>query len=104
MWNKIKFNAQNIVAETARSVLIKMPNKSDFADFKFWHPKKLVRHEGGKGYFLSFSFTHDFKFKLFRNGKNYRANEIVAEQVLSADDMKVAFYNDFFNNDTADEY
>ena len=87
-WHKINFNAQNIEAETASSVLIKMENKSQFKDFKFWHSKKLVRCVGGKGYFMTFSFTDEFNFKLFKNGKGrYNAKDKIAEIELSADEM-----------------
>jgi hypothetical protein len=88
MWKKIFFNSLNIEAETEKSILIKMPNKSNYSGYKFWHPKKLVRKEGGKGYHLSFSFTDDFKFKIFKNGKGkYNYKNIIDEVELSSDEM-----------------
>lgn len=81
-WETISVNKNNIEYETCESVLIKMPNKSAYAGFKFWHPKKLVRD---KGYFCTISFTGEFVFKLFK------FKDIIAYKEIDALEMKEAF-------------
>ena len=88
MWHKVYFNSQNIEQETAKATLIKMPNKSKYAGYKFWHPAKLVRAEGGKGYHMSFSFAEDFEFTLRKYGQN---RQITAEEVIGYAEMLEAF-------------
>lgn len=87
MWERINFNAQNIERETERATLIKMPKKSKYEGWAFWHPSKLVRDEGGKGYHKSFSFSDSWEFKLFKQYKNGKG----PEQIISIEDMKETF-------------
>lgn len=86
MWKNLKFNKQNIEHETLKAILIKMPNNSEYKGYKFWHPSKLVRTMNkGNGYWLTFGYTDEFVFKLFK-GKN---NQIIKH--ISAEEMEVAF-------------
>ena len=98
VWNKIFFNAQSIQGETSSSVLIKMPNNSQYKGWCFWHPQKLVREQGGKGYHLSFSFTSEWEFciKLYGHGK-YNKMDVIREITIDADEMK-GIYNVVDNN------
>lgn len=88
MWHKVYFNSQNIEHDTAKAVLIKMPSKSEYAGYKFWHPTKLVREEGGKGYHMSFSFTEKFQFVIRKYGQN---RQVTAEKIIGWDEMLEAF-------------
>ena len=87
MWDKMMFNAQNLETETSKATLINMPKKSKYEGWSFWHPSKLIRIEGGKGYHLSFSFSDTWEFKLFKKYKNGKG----PEQVISIAEMKEAF-------------
>lgn len=92
MWHKIFFNAQSIQSETDSSVLIKMPNNSQYKGYVFWHPIKCVRTQGGKGYHKTFSFTDDWLFtlKLYGKGKSNRF-DVIKEVELTADKMMEVF-------------
>ena len=88
MWHKVCFNSQNIEHDTAKAVLIKMPNKSEYVGYKFWHPTRLVREEGGKGYHMSFSFTEEFQFTIRKYGQN---RQVTAEKIIGWDEMLESF-------------
>lgn len=91
-WDKIFINSQNIKAESERAYLIQMPNKSSYKGWAFWHPKKLVREQGGKGYFITFSFTDDFIFKAVLYGKGkYNRMSVIRSEDISANEMKEIF-------------
>ena len=91
MWQSININSQNIQAKTERATLIKMPNKSIYKDFVFWHPSKLIR-SGRHSSALSLSFTEDFTFNLFKNGKGKtNFNKKIAEKSLTADEFSSIF-------------
>ena len=48
-------NSNSIQHETDKAVLIKVPGE----ELKFWHPKKMTRTSGKKGYLLSVWFPND---------------------------------------------
>lgn len=91
-WDKIFINSQNIKSESSSSYLIQMPNKSSYKGWAFWHPKKLVREQGGKGYHISFSFTDEFIFKVILYGRGkYNRMSVIRSEDISADEMKEIF-------------
>lgn len=96
-WHKLKFNTQQIEYETDKAVLIKMPMKSRFKGWAFWHPSKLVRDAGGNGYFATFSYTDDWQFKLVRVNRNNKAT-----MLADSEDMEIAF--EAQQPDTRDSY
>lgn len=90
-WKNINVNNQNIEVETSKSVLIKMPNNSDYKGYKFWHPAKLVR-SGRNSNAVSLGYTDEFTFKLkkYGNGK-YNRNEVIDEVEIDAEEFEIAF-------------
>ena len=91
MWKNLNINKQNIETETAKAVLIKMPKKSRYDGYKFWHPSKLVRN-GRHSNAVSVGYTDDFTFKLkkFGNGK-YNKFDVLDEIEISAEQFEQAF-------------
>lgn len=92
MWRKINFNMQNIELITEKAVLIKMPNKSAYKGMTFWHPAKLIREEGHKGYLMSLSYTDEFEFRLYKKREH--------KKTISAKEMEEAFNNPQLNDET----
>ena len=91
MWKNIEINVQNIETDTGKATLIKMPNKSEYAGYKFWHPSKLVRY-GSNSYARSISYTDEFTFKLFKNGKGkYNKFDVIDEIEISVEEFEEAF-------------
>lgn len=90
-WKNLNINKQNIELQTARAVLIKMPNNGNYKGYKFWHPAKCVRN-GRNSNAVSLGYTDNFTFKLFKNGKgNNNKFEKVDEIILSTEGLEEAF-------------
>ena len=89
MWNNIEINIQNIEIDTGNAVLIKMPNKSKYAGYKFWHPSKLIRY-GLNSNSVSIGYTNEFVFKLFKNGKHNKF-EVIDEIEIDVEEFEEAF-------------
>lgn len=100
MWKVININKSNVEYETAKATLIKMPNKSTYKNYMFWHPSKLIRsgiHEAS----LTLSYTDDFEFKIFKQGKGkYNKYEVLDEKIIGALELEDAFevLNDNINS------
>lgn len=82
-WLKVKANSNLIQAETDRAVLIKLPK----TELCFWHPSKLVKYSGKKGYKITISYTDGWKFIAKRTSQKTKAileeREIPAEKFPS---------------------
>ena len=91
MWKNIEINLQNIETDTGKTALIKMPNKSKYVGYKFWHPSKLVRY-GSNSYARSLGYTDNFKFKLFKNGNGkYNKFDVIDEIEINVEEFEEAF-------------
>lgn len=91
MWKNININRQNIEAQTAKAVLFKMPHKSRYDGFVFWHSAKLVR-DGRHSNAVSIGYTDDFKFKLRKYGNGrYNGNKCIDEKEITAAEFEEAF-------------
>lgn len=91
MWKNIQINIQNIETETGSATLIKMPNNSRYAGYKFWHPSKLIRY-GNNSYARSLGYNDSFTFKLkkYGNGK-YNKFDVISEIEIDVEDFEEAF-------------
>lgn len=91
MWYKINVNILNIEVETAKAVLVKMPNNSKYKGFKFWHPAKLIR--GGRHtYAACILFTEEFTFKLFKTGNGkHNKYEVIDQTEIDVEELLEAF-------------
>jgi len=92
MWIKVYINAQSVQHKTGAAVLINMPRSSNYAGYKFFHPIKLIKNEGGKGYYISILFTKNFIFKLKRYGKGkYNKYDVIETIEITADEFSLEF-------------
>lgn len=87
VWKSININVQNAEKTTDKAVLIKMPHKSNYDGYMFWHPSKLVR-SGRHSWSVSLSYTDDFKFKL----RKYNKRLVVIDEIeISAKEFEKEF-------------
>ena len=91
IWHSIQISKQNVKAETDSRVLIRMPSNSDYSNYVFWHPAKLVRN-GKHSNAISISYTDEFVFRLkkYGNGK-YNKFDIIDEQEIDVCEFENAF-------------
>lgn len=86
-WKNINVNDNLIEKSTGKAVLIKMPKKSKYAGYTFWHPAKCV-HEGRHSAAVSLGYTTDWKFSLKKTGKNFN---VLDEAELTAEELEAEF-------------
>lgn len=91
MWKELLFNRQNIGAETETAYLIKMPHKSRYDGYAFWHPAKLVKDISGRGQYMALLYTDDFEFRMLKYGKGkYNKSTINDRKTLAGKDIAEA--------------
>lgn len=90
-WKNIYISKDAIIAENSHSVLIKMPDKSNYKGYNFWHSKKLLRKGKGKS-LITFGFTYDFNFILTKyNNESYNQDDISSMKYIDAYTLEKAF-------------
>lgn len=68
MWKTTLINCALIEKFTLRAVLLRMPYKSKYFGYSFWHPQSLLRPYGnGRDEFV---YNTDFKFNLIPEDKS----------------------------------
>ena len=90
MWIQVKCNSNLIQTTTEKAVLIKLPK----SELMFWHPSKCIRVTGKNDYLMTISFTDEFKFKCFRNGKGVtNSYDKIEEFEYTAKEIQELFNN-----------
>lgn len=79
-WNRIYAPADTKLAETENAVLLKMPYKSEYKDYKVWVSKHCVK-AGRKEGTLLISFGDNWKFILFKEEKGEDGNYVKKDEV-----------------------
>ena len=87
-WKSFAVSKDSIEISTSKAVLIRMPQKSAYAGFMFWHPAKLVK-QGYQLYAKNVIYADNFEFRIFKKGKSYNSQK-VAEKTISAAEMRKA--------------
>ena len=77
-WKNIEMFADREVFSNEKSYLLKFPADSEFKDYRFWYPAKLVR-KSRSGKLLSIGYTEYYKTKIFKeelvDGKYTKTDE-----------------------------
>ena len=91
VWKSININKQNIHKETESAILVKMPHKSEYNGWMFWHPKKAVK-KGRNRNSVTLLYTEEFVFHLkkYGNGK-FNKFKVIGEQDIDVWDFEEAF-------------
>lgn len=102
MWKNLEVNKNNIEYRTIKAILIKMPNKSEFKGYSFWHPAKLVR-EGRQVNLVNMAYTDEFVFNLKKYGQGrYNRKEVIDSVDITAEQMEECF--EIVNNELEESY
>lgn len=90
-WKSLLIESNLIETSTDKAVLIKMPSRSDYAGYMFWHPAKLVR-TANRSNLRTVSYTDSFQItiKKYGNGKTNK-NEVLSEKVITIQQFEEAF-------------
>ena len=90
-WEYVFIYTANIIAKGESNSLVIMPKKSDYADYKFWYPTKLIR-EVKDSKCATLSLIPDHKFKLFKQKKGEDGKYVTVDEVeLTDKEMKNQF-------------
>lgn len=102
MWKNLEVNKNNIEYRTIKAILIKMPNKSEFKGYSFWHPAKLVR-EGRQANLINMAYTDEFVFHLKKYGQGrYNRKEVIDSVDITVEQMEECF--EIVNNELEESY
>lgn len=75
MWKNVYLNIQNISAETAKAMLIKIPKKTKrWGGCEFWISKKCVR-EGSHSYEIEIGVNLEWTYKSVTSGREITGQE-----------------------------
>lgn len=83
-WHRLDFDGCYIIKRFAKSVLIRMPSRTDYDGYTFFHPSSLLKEYMDGTKLLSFPDTWTFKLKA--NGGAITAELSAAEFIEAADD------------------
>lgn len=91
-WKHIIINDNLIETKTEKAVLIKMPHRSQYKGYVFWHPAKLVKHN----YYsngIRVAYTDDFTFRIKQYSNSRFNNKVIYEKEIGAEEIETAFEN-----------
>ena len=75
MWKNVYLNIQNISAETAKAMLIKIPKKTKrWGGSEFWISKKCVR-SGSHSYEIEIGVNLEWTYKSVTSGREITGQE-----------------------------
>ncbi len=89
MWKTIKINKQNVELQITNATLIKIPKKSRYANYKFWHPNKLIEENENS---IKLSYTNEFVFHLKKFGKGKLNKYMILDEIdIDAEEFEEIF-------------